>query len=35
MAKDQKEWKVLFVDDEEGIRKVMAITLPDRLKRNA
>jgi PAS domain S-box-containing protein len=29
MAKEQKEWKVLFVDDEEGIRKVMAITLAD------
>ncbi len=25
----QKEWKVLIIDDEEGIRKVMSITLED------
>jgi PAS domain S-box-containing protein len=29
MAPERKVWKVLFVDDEEGIRKVMAITLTD------
>ncbi|MGE5841888.1 MAG: sigma-54-dependent transcriptional regulator, partial [Deltaproteobacteria bacterium] len=29
MAAERKHWKVLFVDDEEGIRKVMAITLED------
>jgi CheY-like chemotaxis protein len=29
MAPERKVWKVLFVDDEEGIRKVMAITLAD------
>jgi len=27
MAPEPKVWKVLFVDDEEGIRKMMAITL--------
>ncbi|MCP4667464.1 MAG: response regulator, partial [Deltaproteobacteria bacterium] len=25
----QKDWKVLIIDDEEGIRKVMSITLED------
>jgi len=25
----QKEWKVLLIDDDPGIRKVMAITLED------
>ncbi len=29
MAPERKRWKILFVDDEEGIRKVMAITLLD------
>jgi len=29
MKTKQMDWKVLFVDDEEGIRKVMAITLAD------
>jgi PAS domain S-box-containing protein len=29
MALERKVWKLLFVDDEEGIRKVMAITLAD------
>ncbi len=29
MAPERKVWKVLFVDDEEGIRKVMEITLAD------
>ncbi len=29
MAPEPKVWKVLFVDDEDGIRKVMAITLAD------
>ncbi len=29
MAPDRRVWKVLFVDDEEGIRKVMVITLAD------
>jgi len=29
MASERKQWKVLVVDDEEGIRKVMAITLSD------
>ena len=26
---NQKEWKVLVIDDEEGIRKVMSISLED------
>jgi len=25
----QEDWKILFIDDEEGIRKVMSITLSD------
>ncbi len=29
MKTDQKDWKVLFIDDEEGIRKVISITLED------
>jgi len=29
MGAERKVWKVLFVDDEEGIRKVMEITLTD------
>jgi hypothetical protein len=29
MAPERKVWKVLFVDEEEGIRKVMAISLAD------
>lgn len=29
MPMKQKEWKVLFIDDEEGIRKVMSIMLAD------
>ena len=26
---DEHGWKILFIDDEEGIRKVMAISLAD------
>jgi hypothetical protein len=29
MGSERKVWEVPFVDDEEGIRKVMAITLTD------
>jgi PAS domain S-box-containing protein len=29
MKKTQRDWKVLLIDDEEGIRKVMSITLTD------
>lgn len=29
MATKQKDWKVLFIDDEEGIRRVMSIMLAD------